>query len=85
MTPSELGAEIAGQLTVRVKDAFVSELRDLAKEAGLEKLKEQIGGKAAEGVEKLKSLFGRGALRPSLIYKPVKSGSRFAMKAARAS
>ena len=60
MTPSELGAEIAGQLTVRVKDAVVSELRDLAKEAAREKLKEQIGGKAAEGVEKLKSLFGRG-------------------------
>ena len=59
MTPEQLGEAIAMQLAFQVKDEVVKELRELAKEAALDKLKEQISGKALEGLEDLKRLFGR--------------------------
>ena len=60
MTPERLGAAIATQLAFQVKGVVDNQLRELAKEAVLDKLKKRVKGKALEGVEKLKKLFGSG-------------------------
>lgn len=59
LTPDELGAEIADRLVGEVTDAVTDEIKDLAREAAKAKLKEQLGEKTAEGLNKLKGLFGR--------------------------
>ena len=59
LTPDELGAEMAGKLLGQVKDAVTDEIKDLAREAARAKLKEQIGEKAAAGLDKLKGIFSK--------------------------
>lgn len=56
LTPEELGQEIATNLVGQVSSAVVDVVRELARDAALDKIKEE----AAEGLNKLKDLFGGG-------------------------
>ncbi len=58
LTPEELGREIAAQLIGQVRDVVSDELKKIAREEANRKLKEKVGETTAEGINKLKGLFG---------------------------
>jgi len=59
LTPTELGMEITRQLMGQVSDAVVGELKDLALDATRARIRERIGEKAEEGLNKLRGLFDK--------------------------
>jgi hypothetical protein len=58
LAPEALGQAIAAQLIGQIRDAVSKELKALARKEAERKLKEKLGESAAEGINKLKGLFG---------------------------
>ena len=58
-TPTEVGMAIATQLTSQIASAVRNAFSDIARQAAKEKLRKRLGDTTAEGINKLKSLFGK--------------------------
>ena len=59
LTPKQLASAITMRLAFKAKDRVAKELRELAKQKAISKIKQKIGERTLEGVEKLQRLFGR--------------------------
>jgi hypothetical protein len=58
-TPTEVGMAVATQLTSQIASAAGDAFSDIARQLAKEKLRKKLGDTATEGINKLKSLFGK--------------------------